>query len=132
MSSNRKCLHTACVNVVAEGNVYCSPECEDSFREYVESMREQEASAQIKRDYELVIIEAQKIKLEKGDTLMVTVKNEYVEHDEIRLLSSVFKKAFPDNKVFVFNMGSDGDVKFAIASEPENTYCKDCNCGKKP
>lgn len=100
---------------------------------------EQLQSEQIKRDYQFTELEIQKINLQKGDTLMITIKHDYVENDQITALSNEFKKHFPNNRVFMFNMGTDGEIKFAVVSQEEKTvakeapvgYCSDCSCGKK-
>lgn len=96
-------------------------------------------SEQIKKDYEFTEVEVQKLNLKPGDTLMVTIKNSYVEAEAIQLLSNQFRKTFPNNKVFVFQVDVDGEIKFAVVSQPEIKletpvnlgYCTNCDCGKK-
>lgn len=94
-------------------------------------LTEEVISEQIKHTYELTEIEVQRINLQPGDTLMVTLKNDYIEQESMVGLRNEFNKRFPNNKVFIFAMGSDGDVKLAVVSQPEKSYCSDCDCGKK-
>jgi hypothetical protein len=79
-------------------------------------------------------VEATKIDLKQGDVLMVTVKHEDIDLESLNSLREKFIEIFPNNKVMVFGMGSEGYVKFTIASQPKTTYndyCTDCDCGKK-
>lgn len=138
-----KCLncHKIWDDAVGAGG-YCSEVCYLEYRDngpMPEKTSEQERSEQIKRDYEFTEVEVQKINLQPGDTLMVTIKNNYIDPDAMRSLNSEFKKRFPNNQVFVFGMDIDGDVKLAVVSQPEIKvetpvnlgYCTNCDCGKK-
>ena len=126
--------------------VFCNELCRQAYSDteamrkatLVESKQEEE-SEQIKNNYSFIEIEAQKINLQKGDTLMVTVKNSYIENVHIQKMAEQFHKVFPNNKVFIFSVEIDGDIKFATVSQPEIKveppvnlgYYNDCNCGKK-
>jgi hypothetical protein len=102
---------------------------------------EQQQSEQIKRDYELTEIEVQKIDLQEGDTLMITIKNDYIEPEILNSFRDQFKQKFPNNQVFVIGMDSESEIKYAVISQPKPAldncstspvgYCSDCNCGKK-
>lgn len=86
------------------------------------------------------VVEVQRVNLQPGDTLMVTVKNDDLSQDSVDALRKQLQVVFPDNKVFVFAMGTSDDVQLSIVSQAtqENvagcsttSYCSDCNCGKK-
>lgn len=146
-----KCLYYYCDNVFEnEKKGYCSEKCAgaDEAKTLLEkTYREQMESEKIKKDYEFIEIEAQKINLQPGETLMVTIKNSYIEPKEIQHMGSEFRKVFPNNKVFLFSVELEGDIKFATVSQPEIKvapvtnpgyctvtnpgYCTDCSCGKK-
>jgi hypothetical protein len=82
-------------------------------------------------EFKLNELDVQKINLKEGDTLMITIKHEEVDFADLQDLQKQFKNTFPNNKVFLFAMGSVGEVKFAVATTPEVMYCSNCNCGKK-
>jgi len=84
-----------------------------------------------KSEIALVEVVATKINLAPGDTLMVTLKHDDVEFEELQYLKKGFEREFPNNKIFLFNVGIDGDLKFTVASKEEVSYCSDCSCGKK-
>jgi hypothetical protein len=83
------------------------------------------------------VVELQRVSLQPGDALMVTVKNDDMDHASMNALRSALKDVFPDNKIFVFGMGTADDVKLSIigqesVAKTENVgYCNNCNCGKK-
>ena len=85
------------------------------------------------------VVEAQRINLQPNDVLMVTVKNDEITQDTINGLRKQLQLVFPNNKVFVFAMGTNDDVNLSIVSQSENPvascapagYCNDCTCGKK-
>jgi hypothetical protein len=85
------------------------------------------------------VVEVQRVGLQPGDVLAVTVKNNDVSQEAIDQLRKQLQIVFPDNKVFVFAMGVQDDVHFAIISQtPAEScstspvgYCGDCDCGKK-
>lgn len=77
------------------------------------------------------VVEVQKVNLQPGDVLMVTVKNDEVSQDSIDGLRNQLQYVFPENKVFVFAMGTSDDVQLSVVSRPQMSYCDDCSCGKK-
>lgn len=86
------------------------------------------------------VVEVQRVGLQPGDVLMVTVKNDDLSQESVDGLRSQLQIVFPGNKVFVFAMGTSDDVQLAVVSQAVgesygcNTpagYCEDCNCGKK-
>ena len=83
---------------------------------------------------QLNISEVQKVNLTPNDVLMVTIQNDGIDEPALRNLQEQLKKFFPNNKVALFAMGSEGYVKFTVASTQEpvvQSYCTDCDCGKK-
>ncbi len=76
-------------------------------------------------------LDVQKLNLKEGDVLMVTVKHEDIDVTSMEQLRNSLGTIFPNNKVAVFAMGSEGYVKFTVASQPQLSYCSDCDCGKK-
>ena len=84
-------------------------------------------------------VEVQKLDLREGEVLAVTLKHDDVTYDSLKSLQKQFAALFPNNKVLVFNVGTDGDIKLAVlegqqnsvAPAPQLGYCTDCNCGKK-
>ena len=121
------------------GATHTADEVIELIKERNAAVFEQEASEQIKRDYELTEVQVQKLNLQPGDTLMVTIKNNYIEPQHLAPFKKEFKRVFPNNEVFVFGMDSESEIKFAVVSQPEKPvdscapvgYCSDCNCGKK-
>jgi hypothetical protein len=78
------------------------------------------------------VVEVQRVGLKPGDVLMVTVKNDDLSQESVNALRMQLETVFPNNKVFVFAMGTTDDVKISVVSQSEASYCSDCNCGKKP
>lgn len=76
-------------------------------------------------------IEAQKINLQPGDVLMVTINHADLEQEGMMRLRDQFKRVFPNNEIMVFGMGGEGYVKFTVATQPKVGYCSNCDCGKK-
>lgn len=83
-------------------------------------------------------IEVAKLNLQPGDTLAVTIKSDGLDEYILQALKDNFKIAFPNNRVLLFGVGENDDIKFTAISEiKENNacsptqYCVDCNCGKK-
>lgn len=120
------------------GATHSADEVAELIKERNAAIFEQEASEEIKRDYELTEIQVQKLNLQPGDTLMVTIKNDYIEPGNLAPFKKEFKRVFPNNEVFVFGMDSESEIKFAVVTQPETVatpvnvgYCNDCNCGKK-
>ena len=77
------------------------------------------------------VVEVQRVNLGPGDVLMVTVKNDDLSQESVNALRYQLEKVFPNNKVFVFAVGTCDDIKITIASQSETSYCSDCSCGKK-
>ncbi|CAM6004864.1 unnamed protein product [Sphagnum balticum] len=84
------------------------------------------------------VVEVQRVGLQPGDILMVTVKNDDLSQDSVDSLRNQLQAVFPNNKVFVFAMGTSDDVQLKIindsnplAIQSNPGYCSDCDCGKK-
>lgn len=85
------------------------------------------------------VVEVQRLNLQPGDVLAVTVKNDDLRQESVDGLRKQLELVFPNNKVFVFAMGTNDDVQLAIVSQTELPvascgpvgYCNDCTCGKK-
>jgi hypothetical protein len=83
---------------------------------------------------EIQVSDATKINLKPGDVLILTVKDDNLDHESLQQLSQSIKKIFPNNKVAVFGLGTEGEVKFHVASVEQpvvQSYCSNCDCGKK-
>ena len=126
----KECENNLCGKEFEGESLYCSDECyleattmpEPVTKEYVDILA---------RMVKLNEVEAVKLNLQPGDTLMVTVKHDEVSQESLNQLRKQIASVFPNNKVFVFNVGTDGDIKFAVVNEPKVSYYSDCNCGKK-
>lgn len=84
------------------------------------------------------VVEVQRVGLQPGDVLMVTVKNDDLSQESVDSLRYQLQQVFPDNKVFVFAMGTSDDVQLTVvndqkplAIQSDPGYCGDCDCGKK-
>lgn len=85
------------------------------------------------------VVEVQRLNLQAGDVLMVTVKNDDLNQASVDALRRQLELVFQNNKVFVFAMGTNDDVQLSVVSQSENPvassspvgYCSDCTCGKK-
>jgi hypothetical protein len=141
----RKCI--VCDKDLMKDGIYCSDDCftahenqrleqlkgianlipptMETILENPEAPLAMPYPAAMQHDYQLTEIEVQKLNLQPGDTLMVTIKNDHIDHDSMNSLRAQFKKVFPNNQVFVFGMDSDGDVKLAVVSQPEPQYTTD-------
>lgn len=82
-------------------------------------------------DLNIKLVEATKLNLVPGDVLMVTVKNNDIDLSSLDDLQKYLRGLFPNNQVFAMSVGEDGDVKFAVAKGTPQSYCSDCDCGKK-
>lgn len=82
-------------------------------------------------------VEATKLNLQLGDVLTVTVKDEDIGQEGLWSLQKKLASIFPNNEVLIFGMGSNSELKFTVTSKLEavscgtQSYCSDCNCGKK-
>lgn len=83
----------------------------------------------------LAEVEVQKLNLQPGDKLMITVKSDEFTNKALEILADNFRKLCPNNTVAFFAMGSEGDIKFTtikdVAKPVTASYCNDCSCGKK-
>jgi hypothetical protein len=131
-----------CKNEFLGRSLFCSDACfleneakntEDSYPEVPKELETTKPVKQASTDeyYKIKTLEVQKINLQEEDVLMVTIKHDEITMESMQLLRNQFKRVFPDNEVFVMAVGTDGDVKFALVSKPEISYCSDCDCGKK-
>lgn len=77
------------------------------------------------------VVEAQKLNLESGDVLMITIKNDHIDHNDMANLRKGLKTIFPNNEVFLMAVGSGDEVKVSVAKTAESGYCSNCSCGKK-
>lgn len=86
-----------------------------------------------------------KINLDKGDVLIAQIKSDEIDMASMNQIGDYLRQTFPNNKVIVMGVGSEGDIKFTVAKDaavsdtktqqacgpgPAN-YCNDCSCGKK-
>lgn len=82
-------------------------------------------------------VEVQKLNVQPGDTLILTIRAENTEDIDsgfVRALQEGFRKRFVDNKVEVvmLAMAEDHKIDFTVVKEkPVQNYCDDCGCGKK-
>lgn len=82
------------------------------------------------------------VNLEPGDVLIATIKSDEIDMSSMNSIGDYLRKTFPNNKVLVMGVGSEGDIKFTVAKDasvsdnkscgpgPTN-FCSDCSCGKK-
>lgn len=77
-------------------------------------------------------LEVQKLNLNEGDTLAVTIKSDDMTADVMHSLRRNFEEAMPGVRVLIFGVGFNEDVKFSVITEQKQlSYCSDCTCGKK-
>lgn len=82
-------------------------------------------------------VEVQKLNLQPGDTLVVTIRTEDVEtldQSFVKALQDGFRKRFVNNKIEVvmLAMNEAQKIDFTVVKEkPAQNYCDDCGCGKK-
>lgn len=86
--------------------------------------------------------EIQKLNLTEGDVLILSIKSDEIDMSSMNAIGDQLRKIFPNNKVLVMGVGSEGDIKFTVAKDAAATqqvgcgstpasFCSDCNCGKK-
>lgn len=94
---------------------------------------------------EVKFTEAQlhKINLNEGDVLITTIKSDEIDMSSMNQIGDYLRQTFPNNKVIVMGVGSEGDIKFTVAKDAASSntksscgpgpanYCSDCSCGKK-
>jgi hypothetical protein len=81
-------------------------------------------------------VDVQKLDLKEGDTLLITIKSDDVDQYTIETVKQSFKSVFPNNRVAILAVGTEGDIRYSVLSEKEvqgcgPSYCVDCSCGKK-
>lgn len=82
-------------------------------------------------------IEVTKLKLQPGETIVITMKIEDLAEGSMQELGRKFREMFPNNKVAVINLGLNDEIKFqtvlesASCGSSSTSYCNDCNCGKR-
>lgn len=79
------------------------------------------------------IAELNKISLKEGDVLSVKLTGDNFSVDVVDDLRDTLGRVFKNNKVMVFAMPKDHDIKFEVVeSEIDSCQqtCADCNCGK--
>lgn len=90
-------------------------------------------------------IDVQKLSLQPGEVLIVTIKSDELTEDSMYELRRGLMGYFPNNKVLVMGVGSEGSVNLTVAravayDDPKPqvgcgttpaSYCNDCSCGKK-
>jgi hypothetical protein len=90
-------------------------------------------------------IDVRKLNLQPGETLVVTIKSDEITDESLYALRRGLMGYFPNNKVLVLGVGSEGSIDLTVAKSvaydesqaqsncgpgPAN-YCSDCSCGKK-
>lgn len=82
-------------------------------------------------------VEISKINLKPGDVLSVKLCGEEFDEDHLQDLNNAMQQRFPDNKIMIFLLPPEHDIKMEIiAAETKDcsqptSYCNDCSCGKK-
>jgi hypothetical protein len=93
----------------------------------------------VENEISLNEVDVQKLDMKPGQILVVTIKHDDVSYESLSQLQGQFAQLIPNNKVLVFCVGTDGDLKLAVIDQPEKpvakkapiSYCTDCSCGKK-
>ncbi len=83
-------------------------------------MNEQEGNVKVDINVVFKEVEVAKIKLQPGDVLSVTIKGDDLTASDLHDLKDGFRKTFPDNKILMFMIRDDMDVKFEIFTGEEN------------
>lgn len=126
---SKLCNNPKCGKDFEGESLYCSPAC---YLEHQTDLATVEEKPMVPESFfKITEMEIQKVNLLPGDTLMVTIKNDDIHQFALDSLRKQFLSIFPNNRTFIFGMGNDGDVKFAVVSQPEVSYCSNCDCGKK-
>lgn len=91
-------------------------------------------------------VDVQKLNLQPGEVLIVTVRSDEADEASVNGLSKGLKNIFPNNKVVVFSVGASDGIDLTVArnmsqdSEVQQRpgcgptpadYCDNCSCGKK-
>lgn len=65
-------------------------------------------------------VDVAKLNLQPGEVLVVSVKNDDVSGEDLRPLHEIFTTVFPNNKIILLCVGTNGDVKFEILKGESN------------
>lgn len=120
----------------------------DVTKEMVEEIQNAELEeVQVHREIEVVIKEAEVIKLNAGpgDVLFFKFKGDDFHNDDVQRLGDRLRKIFPNNKCIVMTLPNGHDVELTSVKEEvtipveapvkdcsiPTSYCNNCNCGKK-
>jgi septin family protein len=129
----RNCLQ--CGEAFNGNTTFCSETC---YLQNENRFADQKKTEKVQRDYELTEIEVHKLNLQPGETLMVTIKSDYVEQQQLQPFKDEFRRVFPNNEIFIFGMDSDSEIKFVVVNQSEKSvdsspkmHCNNCNCEKK-
>ena len=77
-------------------------------------------------------VDVAKLNLTRDDVLVITVKTKRDESSGFENFAHYLQETFDQNKVVVLGLGENDEVKFTVVKEPPvQSYCSDCNCGKK-
>jgi hypothetical protein len=83
-------------------------------------------------------VEVQKLNVQPGDTLAVTIKSDDVDANTVESLKQGLEQVFPGVRILIFGMGLHDELRFNVISQnKENSscansqFCADCTCGKK-
>jgi len=80
---------------------------------------------------EIKEIEVQKLKINPGDFLAITVKSSNISDSDVESLISHLKTVFPNNKVMVHLLQPEDTIEYSVVSSEAPKTCADCNCGKQ-
>lgn len=67
-------------------------------------------------------LEVTKINLKRGDVLMVTIKSDYIDEEIAHSIRKQLSGIFTENKVALYVMGTQDEVRFSIVSSEETRY----------
>lgn len=85
------------------------------------------------------------VNLEPGDVLIATIKSDDIDRSSMNSIGDYLRSTFPNNKILVMGVGSEGDIKFTVAKDASMSdtkpasgcgptpadFCSSCSCGKK-
>lgn len=132
----KNCLNPSCAKPIADNELYCSDLC------MIEHQTSETPTSSEGSNYSFVEVQAQKLQVEPGDTIIFTIKQSEITDalsGSLNRLGDNLRKIFKDNQVIVLGVEPDGDVKISVVkqptlpvAEPVNLgYCNNCDCGKK-
>ncbi len=80
-------------------------------------------------------VEVSRINLTPGDILVAKIYMDDTSEADLADLKSKLNIIFPKNKIMLFALPNGGKVEFdvldAAPKAAKQSYCSDCNCGKK-